>query len=108
MSKRGPKTGRRSQSRPRKANNDSATPEVDAGDTESTAGIGDNSGETETLEKLTDEQQRVLFVQHVVKIERLKNEIEEATRELKADLKDALKLAKAEGYSKKDIDFALR
>jgi ribosome modulation factor/uncharacterized protein (UPF0335 family) len=116
--KRGPKTGTRSKARPRKERNEAAAaqPEIEVidgaeggeSDAESSAGIGDNSGEPETLEKLTDEQQRVLFVQHVVKIERLKAELDAATSDIKAAIKDAYKIAKEESCSKKDIDFALR
>ncbi len=60
-------------------------------------GIGHNSQE------LTDEQQQVLFFQHKAKIISLKEKIASET----ALLRNAYKLAKSEGFTKKDIDFAI-
>lgn len=60
------------------------------------AGIGHNSG-------LTDDQQRALFVQNLTKIERLKEAMASASGELRA----AYKTAKADGFAKKDIDYAI-
>lgn len=60
--------------------------------------------ETTRIGDLSDDQQRALFVHHLTKIEALKKEVASISGTLRA----AYKIAKAEGYAKKDIDFAIR
>lgn len=60
--------------------------------------IGHNSGDT----ALTDDQQQVLFFNHKKSIGALKDKVAHATSELR----NAYKLAKSEGFLKKDFDWA--
>lgn len=53
---------------------------------------------------LTDDQQQALFWSHLGKIKRQRDKIASLTGELR----QAYKLAKAEGFSKADLDYALR
>lgn len=64
------------------------------------APVGHNSGAT--VQELNDDQQQALFFQHKKKIGGLKDKIASLT----GDLRSAYKVAKAEGFTKKDIDYA--
>lgn len=128
MAKPGPKTGRRSQARPRQPKNkasegtltedqnEAAGDAVDndekvEGEQQKTPpAAGHNSGDA-TLEALTDEQQRALFIKYVVDIERLNGavaDVQEELKEAKKAVKDCIKIAKEYGFDKEDIEFALR
>lgn len=61
--------------------------------------LGHNGGPAD----LTPQQQRALFFHHLSAVAARKEKIASATGELRA----ALKAAKADGFTKKDIDFAL-
>lgn len=61
---------------------------------------GHNSGAS--VEELNDEQQQALFFQHMRKIGDLKKKL----ASVNGDLRSAYKVAKAEGFTKKDLDFA--
>lgn len=64
---------------------------------------GHNSGE------LTEEQRQALFLQNLTKIETLKAEIETLKAELasvNSKLRNAYKVAKSDGFKKKDFDYA--
>lgn len=63
--------------------------------------IGHNSGAS--AEQISDDQQRALFIQSLEKIKRAKEKAATAT----ADLRNLYKVAKAEGFSKADIDYAI-
>ncbi|MCW5697337.1 MAG: hypothetical protein KIS96_11480 [Bauldia sp.] len=54
--------------------------------------------------QLTDDQQRVIFFDHLAKVRKAKDKIASAT----AELRNLYKFAKADSISKKDIDHALR
>lgn len=53
--------------------------------------------------ELTEEHRRALFFHHLGRIKRQKEVVASAT----ADLRNIYKVAKAEGFSKKDVDFAI-
>jgi len=53
--------------------------------------------------ELTEEHRRALFFHHLGRIKRQKEVVATAT----ADLRNIYKVAKAEGFSKKDVDFAI-
>lgn len=67
---------------------------------EPTAGVGHNGAATE----LTDEQRRALFFYHLGRVKNKKAEAESVNGELR----NTYKVAKADGYTKKEIDFAIR
>src|SRR5690606_15024300 len=64
--------------------------------------VGGNLSHDNTTNELTDEQSQVLFFNHKKKIAGLKEKISSLTGELRA----TYKVAKSEGFLKKDFDFA--
>lgn len=87
--------------KPRKKRGEKTEANGAAGTPQASAGPGHNSGAT--TEQLSEDQHRALFIQSVTKIERLREDVASASGTLRA----AYKVAKAEGFSKKDIDFAI-
>lgn len=61
---------------------------------------GHNSGAT--AQELSEDQQQALFHQHMRKIRELKKKMSS----INGDIRQAFKVAKAEGVTKKDLDFA--
>lgn len=64
--------------------------------------VGGDLQHDNTTNELTDDQRQVLFFNHLRKIETLKDKL--AT--VNSDLRNAYKVAKAEGFIKKEFDFA--
>jgi uncharacterized protein (UPF0335 family) len=64
--------------------------------------VGHNSGQS--VQALNEDQQRALYLQNIGKIERLK----EAATSAAGALRQAYQTAKADGFSKQDIDWGIR